>query len=225
MGVCDKPPGERVVDGNLARYRKPPFELFFESNNPFGRAGRKAAGMGIPSKVTVISDAYQGAPFAGIDLSGAPLREHGMAVEGYFNRVPVEKHIDLLVIREIMGFQESVDEVDIRNFPREVHRLAIDRDEFNDTIKVLRREWQWRPVEIDDHPGHRRIDERGDPARKPENFPGAGIAVMLKLSSGQGKTGPHGAGDVSSPVGDGDKEWELLFQSQSATEHTPPGLC
>ena len=104
-----------------------------------------------------------------------------MAVKGNPDGMSVDKLIDLLVIREIMGLKKVMYEVHIREHPRPVYVPSINRSHLDNSVRIAGRKRQWGAVEVNYHPGQRSINISCDTVSKTEDTAGVGIAIIAQL--------------------------------------------
>jgi len=104
-----------------------------------------------------------------------------MAVERNPDRVPVDELIDLLVIREVMGHEQAVDEVHVRHQPGTPDFRAIDRPYLDDPVRIAQGKRQRGTVEVDNHPGDRGIDICFDLVLVAEDQTGSRITIIPEV--------------------------------------------
>ena len=134
-----------------------------------------------------------------------------MAVERNPDLVPVNELIDLLVIREIMGHEQAVDEVHIRHQPGTPDFPAIDRHQLDDPVRIPQGERQRGTVEVNNHAGDGGIDICRNPVVVPENNAGQGIAVVPEIFFRQEQPRADMFRDFNPAVRDGYQERGALF--------------
>ena len=61
-----------------------------------------------------------------------------MTIKGNPYRIPVQKLIDLLVIREVVSHKQAMDVVHVRHHPGTVYIPAIDSPGLDDAVGVTR---------------------------------------------------------------------------------------
>lgn len=179
VGIRYKPAGERIVDRNAAG--KFPAERIRERPDPFLRAGSDASLVGPAHLIAIVPEADQRPGLPGVFLAGRAGREHRVAVERDRNRVLVEELVDPLVVREVVGHQEPVDVGDVRDLSREPDVFPIRGPGLYDPVRVLRRQRERRPVEVNDHPGNFRVGIGHHAFSVPEDVPGKRVAVALEF--------------------------------------------
>jgi hypothetical protein len=134
-----------------------------------------------------------------------------MAVKCNPDRVTVKELIDLLVKREVVGHEQTVDEVHIRHLPGTPDFFPVGRPELDDPVRITQGKRQGGTVEIDNHAGDPGIDICGYPVLVAENDTGQGIAIIPQLLLGKKQERADRIRDFCPTMGDGYQERVALF--------------
>jgi DNA-binding protein len=98
-----------------------------------------------------------------------------MAVKGYPDRQQVDELIDSLVVRKIMGHEQEVNQVHIKNTSRAVDLLSVVRHELDDPVRIMEGQGDWWTIQVNNHPGDRGINISRNPIPVPIDHPGCRI--------------------------------------------------
>ena len=134
-----------------------------------------------------------------------------MAVERDLYRVPVDKFIDLLVIREIIIHKKTMNEIHTRYLPGTPDCPAINSLQFDDTVGIPQGKRKRGTVEIDNHAGDGGIDICSHPVPEPEDNAGHGITIIPEILITEKKPRADVKGGFYPAVGDRYQERKTFF--------------
>jgi hypothetical protein len=118
----------------------------------------------------------------------------------------IDELVNLLVEGEVPLHEETVDQIDIRELPREIDTPAIDGPHLDDTIRITGGEGKRWAVEIDHHAGDGGIDERFNGRTEIEQGPCTRIAVPGQLSGPEYEPAGDLRGDFDASMRNRDQE-------------------